>query len=73
MKGLEIEAIYECGTFKLSRELPFPEGQKVTITVHPTGSPVQRFYGSLRWTGDPEELHRFLNEPDESQWCGRDL
>jgi predicted DNA-binding antitoxin AbrB/MazE fold protein len=68
VKGLEIEAVYERGTLKLSRELPLQEGQKVTITIHPTGGAAGRFSGLIRWTGDPEELHRFLDDPDESQW-----
>jgi len=73
MKGLEIEAVYEAGTLRLPRELPLPAGQKVTITIHPTGSAVQRFYGLVRWTGDPEELHRYLNDPDEGQWGHHDV
>ncbi len=73
MQGLEIEAVYERGTLKLSRELPLQEGQKVTITIHPTGSAAEQFYGLVRWTGDPEELHRFLEDPDESQWGSRDI
>ena len=71
--GLEIEAIYECGTLKLSRELPLADGQKVTITIHSTGSAVERLYGIIGWTGDPEELHRFLSNPDEGQWGSRDV
>jgi predicted DNA-binding antitoxin AbrB/MazE fold protein len=72
MNGLEVEAVYERGTLKLSRELPLQEGQKVTVTIHPVGGgaagAAQRFSGSLRWTGNPEELYRFLDDPDESQW-----
>jgi predicted DNA-binding antitoxin AbrB/MazE fold protein len=67
MNGLEVEAVYERGILKLSRELPLQEGQKVTITIHPSGAS-QRFCGSVRWTGDPEELRRFLDDLDESQW-----
>ena len=73
MKGLEVEAVYEGGTLKLSRELPLQEGQRVTITIHLAGSAVRRFSGSVRWTGDPEELHRFLDDPDESQWGSHDV
>ena len=71
--GLEIEAIYERGTLKLSRELPLRDGQKVTVTIHSTGSAVERLYGMVRWTGDPEELHRLLSDPDEGQWGSRDV
>jgi predicted DNA-binding antitoxin AbrB/MazE fold protein len=70
---LEIEAVYEHGTLKLPRELPLQEGQKVTIIIQPTRSAADRLYGLIPWTGDPEELHRFLGDPDEGQWGGRDL
>ena len=49
------------------------EGQRVTITIHPTGSAVERLYGAVRWTGDPTELHRFLNDLDEGMWGARDV
>jgi predicted DNA-binding antitoxin AbrB/MazE fold protein len=65
---LRIEAVYEHGTLKLPHELPLQEGQRVTITIHPSGSAAGRLYGMLPWTGDPEESHRFLNDPDEGQW-----
>lgn len=63
--SLEVEATYEHGVLKPSRELPLQEGQKVTVTVQPVASAARRFCGSLRWTRDPEELHRYLNDPDE--------
>jgi predicted DNA-binding antitoxin AbrB/MazE fold protein len=72
MKKLELEAIYERGTLKLPRELPLQQGQKITITIHLTTSPVERFYGRVCWTRDPEELHRFLDDPDEGQWGNSD-
>lgn len=72
MQGVEIEAVYEHGTLKLSRELPLQEGQKVTITIHPSGSAVERLYGMLRWNGDPEEFDRWLNDPDEGIFGNRD-
>jgi predicted DNA-binding antitoxin AbrB/MazE fold protein len=68
MEGLQVEAVYENGVLKLSRELPLHEGQKVTITIHPTGSPPQRLYGLVPWKGDLEEFDRWLNDPDEGQW-----
>jgi predicted DNA-binding antitoxin AbrB/MazE fold protein len=71
--GLEVEATYERGILKLSRELPLQDGQKVAITIHSSGSAVERLYGMVRWTGDPEELHRFLSDPDEGQWGSRDV
>jgi predicted DNA-binding antitoxin AbrB/MazE fold protein len=66
---LRIEAVYEHGTLKLPHELPLQEGQRVTITIMPLpGSAAERLYGMVPWTGDPEELHRFLNDPDEGPW-----
>ena len=73
MKGLEVEAVYEGGTLKPSHQLPLQEGQRVTLSIRPAGSAVQRFCGSLRWTGDPGEFHRFLEDADESQWGSRDI
>jgi predicted DNA-binding antitoxin AbrB/MazE fold protein len=62
--SLEIEATYERGTLKLSHDVPLQEGQKVTITIHSAGSAVNRLYGAVRWTGDAEELRRYLSDPD---------
>jgi predicted DNA-binding antitoxin AbrB/MazE fold protein len=70
---LEVEATYQNGVLKPSQELPLQEGQKVTLTIHPVGGAAQRFCGSLRWTRDPEELHAYLNDQDESSWGPRDL
>ena len=71
--SLEVEATYENGFLKPSQKLPLQEGQTVTITIQPVRSAAKRFCGSLRWTRDPEELHRYLNDPDESAWSSRDL
>jgi len=73
MEKMEIEAIYEHGTLKLPQELPLQEGQKVTITIHSTDSPVKRLVGLLPWQGDREEFDRWLNDPDEGQWGNRDV
>jgi predicted DNA-binding antitoxin AbrB/MazE fold protein len=67
VESLEIEAVYEHGVLKPARALPLPEGQKVTITIHPPTCAAERLYGLLRWTRDPGELHYFLDDPDEGQ------
>ena len=72
MDTLRVEAVYEHGTLKLPHELPLQEGQRVLITIHPSNA-AERLSGMLPWTGDPEELHRFLNDPDEGQWGSRDV
>ena len=64
MKGLEIEAVYENGALKLSRQLPLTEGQKVTITIHPPGGVARRGYGLLQSTLGPEELERAALSPE---------
>jgi predicted DNA-binding antitoxin AbrB/MazE fold protein len=71
--SLEVEATYENGILKPAQELALPEGQKVNLTIQPVGSAARRFSGSLRWTRDPEELRRFLEDPDESSWGSRDF
>ncbi|MHB1423718.1 MAG: antitoxin family protein [Gemmataceae bacterium] len=71
--SMQIEVIYENGILKPSRALPLQEGQKITITLHGVGSAAQRFCGSLRWTRDADELHRYLDDPDESSWSCRDV
>lgn len=71
--SLKVEATYEHGTLKPSQELPLQEGQKVTITIDSSGSAVGRLYGMVRLAGDPEELRRFLSDPDEGQWGSRDV
>jgi predicted DNA-binding antitoxin AbrB/MazE fold protein len=66
--GLEIEAVFDNGVLKPERELPLKNGQRVKLTVQKLGSAVERFYGMLGWTGDLEEIDRWLNDPDEGQW-----
>jgi predicted DNA-binding antitoxin AbrB/MazE fold protein len=71
--GLEIEAVYEHGTLKLPRELPLSDGQKVTITIHPSGGAVRRLSGLIPWAGDRGEFDRFLNDQDEGVLGGHDV
>ena len=71
--NLEIEATYENGALKPALALPLLEGEKVTLTIQPVARTVGRFSGSLRWTRDPEELHSFLNDPEQCSWGSRDV
>ena len=71
--SLEVEATYENGVLKPSQELPLQEGQKVRLTIQSASSAARRFGGSLRWTRDPEELHHYLNDADESSWSSHDV
>ena len=73
MEGLQIEAVYEKGILKLPRELPFVEGATLTITIHPPGRPGVIKHVQIPWKGDPEELDRWLNDPDEGLWGNHDV
>ena len=66
--ALEVEAVYEHGVLKLPGELPLKEGQIVKITIHSTGSAVERLYGMLKWTGNQEDLDYLLG-PDNHPWA----
>lgn len=71
--SLEVEATYENGVFKPSQAVSLREGEKVSLTIRPADSAAKRFCGRLRWTRDPEELRRYLNDPDESSWSCHDV
>jgi predicted DNA-binding antitoxin AbrB/MazE fold protein len=64
MQGLEIEAIYERGTFKLPRELPLVEGATVRITIHPPGRTGVIKHLRIPWTGSQEELESWALDPE---------
>jgi predicted DNA-binding antitoxin AbrB/MazE fold protein len=70
MHALNVEAIHEQGTLKLPQMLPFQDGQKVTITIHPIGSAVDRLVGSVPWHGPVEALDYLItsaeNDPLEA-------
>jgi len=68
--AITVEAVYENGVLRPSQALPFKEHQKVQVTVQgapevePALEAVERGYGLLKWTGDPEILRR-IAEDDE--------
>jgi predicted DNA-binding antitoxin AbrB/MazE fold protein len=45
--SITIEATYESGTLKLSQPLPLKEQQRVRITIHAPGNPVQESAGLI--------------------------
>jgi hypothetical protein len=48
---------------------PLPsEEQKRPVVASRPGRAAERLYGSVPWKGDPEELRRFLEDPDEGMW-----
>lgn len=65
MEKLELDVVYEGGVFKPTCKPPLKEGQKVTITVHASVGATDRMQGLLKWNGDQDELHRFLDDDDE--------
>jgi predicted DNA-binding antitoxin AbrB/MazE fold protein len=73
MQGLEIEVVYERGTLKLPRELPLAEGATVRITIHPPRQAGILKHVHIPWAGSPEELDRWLNDPDEGLCGGPDV
>jgi predicted DNA-binding antitoxin AbrB/MazE fold protein len=68
MHGLEIEAVYEHGSLKLSRELPLAEGQNVTITIHPIAGAAKRLGGLSQWKGTLEDLEYLAESDDNGPW-----
>jgi hypothetical protein len=46
--------------------LPLQDGQKVTITIHPVGSAVDRLVGSVPWHGSIEDLDYLIMSDDNS-------
>lgn len=65
---IDIEAVYEKGMLKLPRELPFIEGAKVQITIHPPGRPGVVKHLRMPWTGSSEDLEYLLG-PDNHPWA----
>jgi predicted DNA-binding antitoxin AbrB/MazE fold protein len=63
MNSLNLEAIYEHGVLKLPQQLPLPDGQKVSITIHATGVPRRR-RGLIDWKGTREDLDYLILSED---------
>ena len=59
-----VEATYENGVLKPAQPLPQGEHEKVSVTVEPEVDWVDRTYGLLKWTGDPETLRRIAEDPE---------
>lgn len=59
-----LDATYENGMLKLDKPLPLKEHERVKVTIQQESSHVDRTYGLIGWTGDPEVL-RQIAEDDE--------
>jgi predicted DNA-binding antitoxin AbrB/MazE fold protein len=61
---LTVEAVYENGVLKPTQPLPLDEHQRVRLTIEPRRNWVHETAGILKWSGSPEELQRFAEDPD---------
>jgi predicted DNA-binding antitoxin AbrB/MazE fold protein len=67
---ITVEAIYENGSLKLVQPLPLREHERVQITIQTPArlqealDAVERSYGLLRWTGDPEIVRHVALDPE---------
>ncbi len=61
---LTVEAVYENGVLKPTQPLPLQEHERIRITIEPRPNWVQETAGILKWTGSPEELQRFAEDPE---------
>ena len=59
-----VEATYEDGKLVVNGLLPLRDHARVKITIEPQESWVDRTYGMLEWTGDPEILRRAALDPE---------
>ncbi len=59
-----VEATYEDGKFVVDSQLPIRDHSRVKITIESQESWVDRTYGLLEWTGDPEILRKAALDPE---------
>jgi predicted DNA-binding antitoxin AbrB/MazE fold protein len=62
--AVTVEAVYEDGVLKPTQPLPFPEHEKVQVTVSSATGWVQETAGILGWKGTSEELAPFALDPE---------
>ena len=61
---ITVEAAYENGVLMLSRPLPFPEYEKVQVTVRPAVSRVRQTAGLMSWTGSQQKADCIALSPE---------
>lgn len=59
---IKINAIYEGGVLKPMQPLPFAEHQQVQVVVEDPIVAMERLFGVMTWTGDPEALRRLAED-----------
>ena len=62
--SITVEATYENGTLRLSQPLPLKEQERVQVTIHETGNPVQQSAGLIPCS-DPVLIERIALDPLE--------
>ena len=62
--NITIEATYEDGALKPSRPLPFKEHERVRVTIHEAGNPVQESAGLIPCS-DAELIEHIARDPLE--------
>lgn len=59
-----VEAIYENGVLRLLEPVPLEGAQRVTVTIEPKKSWVDRTAGIMGWTGSAEDAEFLATDPD---------
>jgi hypothetical protein len=62
--AITVEAVYEDGVLKPVEPLPFPEHEKVQVTVQPLASPLLQAYGIMGFTGSVAAADYFATDPE---------
>ena len=66
--AMTVEAVYENGVLKPAQPLPLGEHERVRLAIHRSAAArtaidvVERSYGLLGWTGDPETVRRVAED-----------
>lgn len=63
--NLEIDATYENGVLRPDQPLPLQEQERVHVSIQARSSSARAGYGLIRWNGTPEELDRFIEDPEQ--------
>lgn len=66
--AITVEAVYEDGVLKLDKPLPFPEHERLEVSVRPKRSVARESAGMLPWRGDWETLRRIAEEDEFGIW-----
>lgn len=63
-QAIVVEATYEDGKLVVDGLLPLRDHERVKVTIEPQESWVDRTYGLMEWTGDPEVLRKAALDPE---------